>query len=165
MKAIEWRDATVLIREECSPMGREKWRECRDYVQVAEAIRLGVAGDPEVVRLAAAMGIAAGIWNSKARTLEELDAEFETVCRLLVTGGEMDEKIDESVRTMRSTYRRFRPHGILQLRIALVIEALVMEAECLTEPEIQCEPARLPHLLADGPVAPHRVGSPFGQSR
>ena len=62
----------------------EVYRTCRDYGEVAEAIRGMVIRGAPAIGVAAAMGVALGIKNSAAQTISELRGDFERIAETLV---------------------------------------------------------------------------------
>ena len=61
----------------------EIYRTCRDYEEVAEAIRSMVIRGAPAIGVAAAMGVALGIKNSAAQTISELRGDFERIAETL----------------------------------------------------------------------------------
>jgi methylthioribose-1-phosphate isomerase len=61
----------------------EVYRTCRNYDEVAEAIRSMVIRGAPAIGVAAAMGVALGVKNSTARTIPELRDDFERIAETL----------------------------------------------------------------------------------
>jgi methylthioribose-1-phosphate isomerase len=78
-KTIEWTDGGVRMIDQTRLPAEEVYRTCRDYREVAEAIRAMVIRGAPAIGIAAAMGIALGVKQSAARTVAALRAEFESI--------------------------------------------------------------------------------------
>src|SRR4051794_35642188 len=80
MKTIEWTSEGVrLIDQRLLPL-REEYKTCRSYQEVAEAIRnMTIRGAP-AIGVAAAMGIALGVLQSRAASPDALRPEFQQMC-------------------------------------------------------------------------------------
>ncbi len=78
-KTIEWTDDGVRMIDQTRLPAHEVYRTCRDYREVAEAIRSMVIRGAPAIGVAAAMGIALGVKNSAAKNVEELRADFGTI--------------------------------------------------------------------------------------
>jgi len=82
-KTIEWTDEGVRMIDQTRLPAAEVYRTCRDYEEVAEAIRSMVIRGAPAIGVAAAMGVALGVKNSGARTLPALRADFERIAETL----------------------------------------------------------------------------------
>ncbi len=129
MKAIAWSNGIVVVLDARLLPGREVYHICRTYPEVAEAIRSGAVKDPAVLRIATAMGIALGAHGSPAETPEEFDREFEAICLAVTRAREGDDNLVRVAAQSRATYHKYRAGGMLVVRIALIMEALILQAE------------------------------------
>ncbi len=82
-KTIEWTVEGVRILDQTRLPAEEVYRTCRDYSAVAEAIRSMVIRGAPAIGVAAAMGIALGIKNSRAKTVRELRREFDIMAETI----------------------------------------------------------------------------------
>src|SRR5256886_2079090 len=82
-KTIEWTENGVRMIDQLRLPAEEVYRTCRDYREVAEAIRSMVIRGAPAIGVAAAMGVALGVKRSTASTVTELRAEFETVTQTI----------------------------------------------------------------------------------
>ena len=82
-KTIEWTDEGVRMIDQTRLPAAEVYRTCRDYDEVAEAIRGMVIRGAPAIGVAAAMGVALGIRNSGARSVSALRADFERIAETL----------------------------------------------------------------------------------
>lgn len=78
-KTIEWTSEGVRMIDQLLLPGEEVYNTYRTYPEVAEAIRSMVIRGAPAIGVAAAMGVALGVKNSKAQTVAELQGEFETI--------------------------------------------------------------------------------------
>lgn len=77
---IEWSgDAVTMIDQRLLPV-KEVYVKCKTYQEVAEAIREMIIRGAPAIGVAAAMGIALGAQNIKAKGFEEFYNEYEVIC-------------------------------------------------------------------------------------
>src|SRR2546428_12693265 len=80
IRAIEiYPDRVRLLDQRKLPLV-EEYVECRTYQEVAEAIRTMVVRGAPAIGVAAAGGIALGAQRLRAGSVEEVAAQFETIC-------------------------------------------------------------------------------------
>jgi len=83
LPTIEWTsDAVVMIDQRKLP-GVETYVKCRTAPQVAKAIKTMVIRGAPAIGVAAAMGLALGVRQSKATGTQKLAAEFYKLCELM----------------------------------------------------------------------------------
>src|SRR5207244_2910748 len=75
-------DAVVMIDQRKLP-AEEVYVRCRTAAEVARAIKSMVIRGAPAIGVAAAMGIALGIRNSKSTGTQKLAAEFYKICELM----------------------------------------------------------------------------------
>src|SRR5450432_2013721 len=80
---IEWTDAGVVMLDQRRLPAEEISYTYVDYREVAKAIREMVIRGAPAIGVAAAMGVALGVQNSKATSVEALKPEFEEICETL----------------------------------------------------------------------------------
>ena len=80
VKTIEWKNDRVVMLDQRLLPHREVYRVCRNYEQVAEAIRQMVIRGAPAIGVAAAMGVALGALKAPAKTF---DREFERILSML----------------------------------------------------------------------------------
>lgn len=78
-KTIEWTSEGVRMIDQTLLPSEEVYRTYRTYPEVAEAIRSMVIRGAPAIGVAAAMGVALGVKNSRAKGLAELRSDFETI--------------------------------------------------------------------------------------
>ena len=80
---IEWTPAGVVMIDQRRLPGELVRHTYTDYREVGAAIRDMVIRGAPAIGVAAAMGLALGVSRSQARSLEELRAEFPTICETI----------------------------------------------------------------------------------
>jgi methylthioribose-1-phosphate isomerase len=112
-------DQTRLPREEV-------YVTCRDYQEVAEAIRSMIIRGAPAIGVAAAMGVAIGVLHADPA---KLDAEFETICDTLAGTRPTAVNLFWAIDRMKKLYAALRPCPIEQIRAAFVDEAKKVRLE------------------------------------
>ncbi|HEV2492753.1 MAG TPA: S-methyl-5-thioribose-1-phosphate isomerase [Terriglobia bacterium] len=105
-KTIEWTDDGVRMIDQTRLPGEEVYRTCRDYREVAEAIRSMVIRGAPAIGVAAAMGIALGVKNSAARSVAELRAEFEAIAETISRTRPTAVNLFWAVKRMRGVFEQ-----------------------------------------------------------
>jgi methylthioribose-1-phosphate isomerase len=129
IQTIEWTDASVVMLDQKLLPGQEIYRTYTSYHEVAEAIRSMVIRGAPAIGIAAAMGVAIGVKNSSARSLEDLDREFEVICSTIAGTRPTAVNLFWAVDRMKEVYRRTRPEGLEEICRALVQESVTMHQE------------------------------------
>src|SRR5678815_4911245 len=76
IKTVEWTDEGVRMIDQRKLPTVEEYPLFRTYEEVAQAIRDMVVRGAPAIGVAAAMGVALGVRDSRAQSSEELKAEF-----------------------------------------------------------------------------------------
>lgn len=105
-KTIEWTADGVRMIDQTRLPAEEVYRTCRDYREVAEAIRSMVIRGAPAIGVAAAMGIALGVKNSSARSVAELRAEFETIASIMSKTRPTAVNLFWAVKRMRGIFEQ-----------------------------------------------------------
>lgn len=129
IETIEWKGSAVIMIDQRLLPSKEVYNCYTDYRGVADAIRTMVIRGAPAIGVAAAMGIALGIKNAKARDMEELDEQFQRICSEISSTRPTAVNLFWAVERMKSLYRRMRAQGIEAVRAALVAESLAMKEE------------------------------------
>jgi methylthioribose-1-phosphate isomerase len=129
IRTIEWKDSAVVMIDQQLLPGLEVYRTYTDYREVAEAIRAMVIRGAPAIGVAAAMGVALGVKKALASTIEELDPQFEEICRVIVSARPTAVNLPWAVERMKKIYQRERGGGVEGVRAALESEALAMHDE------------------------------------
>jgi methylthioribose-1-phosphate isomerase len=159
-KTIEWTEDGVRMIDQTRLPAEEVYRICRDYREVAEAIRSMVIRGAPAIGVAAAMGIALGIKQSAARTVAELRAEFEAIAETISRTRPTAVNLFWAVKRMREVSERSLTAQVSEAeKLAGVRVRLVEEAQRILAEDIAANEAMGRHgatLLPDsGTVLTH----------
>ena len=80
VEPIRWTPEGVVLLDQRRLPGEVIYHTYTDYRELAQAIKDMVIRGAPAIGVAAAMGVAIGVERSQAKTLEELRAEFATIC-------------------------------------------------------------------------------------
>ena len=83
IQTLEWTDSGVRFIDQTKLPMEETYVTCTTYVQVADVIRNMVVRGAPAIGVAAAMGVALGVKNSKAENVGALKQEFDQICDLI----------------------------------------------------------------------------------
>jgi methylthioribose-1-phosphate isomerase len=126
VETIQWTDEGVVMIDQRRLPREEVYVTCRDYREVAEAIRSMVIRGAPAIGVAAAMGVALGVLKADP---PRLDAEFETVCSTLAAARPTAVNLFWAIARMRNLYAGVRALPIERVRERLVAEAKQMRLE------------------------------------
>src|SRR5438270_5404907 len=83
IQTLEWTASGVRFIDQTKLPNEETYVTCTTYEQVADVIRNMVVRGAPAIGVAAAMGIALGVKNSKAENGAELKKDFDTICDVI----------------------------------------------------------------------------------
>jgi len=129
ISTIEWEDSAVVMLDQRLLPNQEVYNSYPDYLGVAEAIRTMVIRGAPAIGVAAAMGIALGIQNAPAKTVDDLDSRLEQVCQVIGATRPTAVNLFWAVERMKRVYQAARAAGIEEIRAALIREAQRMHRE------------------------------------
>jgi methylthioribose-1-phosphate isomerase len=143
IETIEWtREGVVMIDQTRLP--RETvFVTCRDYVEVAEAIRNMIIRGAPAIGVAAAMGVAIGALKS-----DNLEADMPLICDTLAKTRPTAVNLFWAIDRMKRVYNENKSAGLHEVR-----ERLVKEAQHVREEDIAINQAIGRHggeLVPDG---------------
>src|SRR5512143_2428813 len=120
IQTLEWTDSGVVFIDQTKLPTEETYVTCTTHQQVADVIRNMVVRGAPAIGVAAAMGIALGVKNSKAENGADLKKDFDQIC--------------ETIRQTRPTavtlfWAIRRMQQISQIKQSLIEEAQRMHAE------------------------------------
>jgi methylthioribose-1-phosphate isomerase len=124
IETIEWtRDGVVMIDQTRLP--RETvFVTCRDYLEVAEAIRGMIIRGAPAIGVAAAMGVALGALKSK-----NLEADMPVICETLAQTRPTAVNLFWAIDRMKRVYAETKSAGLAAVREKLVAEAQQVRTE------------------------------------
>jgi methylthioribose-1-phosphate isomerase len=128
---IEWTEKGVVILDQRRLPADEISYTYNDYREVAKAIREMVIRGAPAIGVAAAMGVAIGVQKSKARTLEELKAEFAVICEVLAETRPTAVDLFWALKRMKQRFTELArtTKDLPAIRQALIEEAKLVHAE------------------------------------
>jgi methylthioribose-1-phosphate isomerase len=126
---LEWTDSGVRFIDQTKLPTEETYVTCKTYEQVADAIRNMVVRGAPAIGVAAAMGIALGVKNSKADSGAELKLEFDRMCEVMARTRPTAVNLFWAIRRMQDKFEYLRRQPVAQIKQALVEEAQRMHAE------------------------------------
>jgi methylthioribose-1-phosphate isomerase len=126
---LEWTDQGVRFLDQTKLPTEETYVTCKTYEQVADAIRTMVVRGAPAIGVAAGMGIALGVQNSKAETTGELKRDFDQICGAIAKTRPTAVNLFWAIRRMQEKFERVRIRPIPQIKEDLVEEAKRMHAE------------------------------------
>jgi len=103
-KTIEWTEAGVRMLDQTRLPGEEIYRTYTDYREVAEAIRSMVIRGAPAIGVAAAMGVALGVKNSRSETVAELRADLDTISETLAKTRPTAVNLFWAIQRMRKVF-------------------------------------------------------------
>ena len=129
IQTLEWTPRGVVFIDQTKLPTEEVYVTCTTHQQVADVIRNMVVRGAPAIGVAAAMGIALGVQNSKAETGAELKKEFDQICEIIRQTRPTAVNLFWAIRRMTEKFEHLRARPIPQIKQALVEEAQRMHAE------------------------------------
>src|SRR5216110_2454220 len=83
LPTIEWKDDAVVMIDQRKLPAEEIYVRCQSAAQVAKAIKTMVIRGAPAIGVAAAMGLALGVKQTKTTGTQKLAAEFYKLCELM----------------------------------------------------------------------------------
>ncbi len=129
IQTLEWTDRGVRFIDQTKLPTEETYVTCKTYQQVADVIRNMVVRGAPAIGVAAAMGIALGVKESKAETTGDLKREFDQVCDVIGKTRPTAVNLFWAIRRMQQKFELLRVRPPQQIKQALIEEAQRMHAE------------------------------------
>jgi methylthioribose-1-phosphate isomerase len=129
IQTLEWTDAGVRFIDQTKLPTEETYVTCKTYTQVADVIRNMVVRGAPAIGVAAAMGIALGVKNSKAENGGDLKHDFDQICDVIGKTRPTAVNLFWAIKRMRDKFEMLRVRPLPQIKQALVEEAQRMHAE------------------------------------
>src|ERR1700693_5469422 len=83
IQTLEWTASGVRFIDQTKLTNEEVYVTCTTHQQVADVIRNMVVRGAPAIGVAAAMGIALGVNNSTAESIDKLRQEFDHICDMI----------------------------------------------------------------------------------
>jgi len=129
IQTLEWTDSGVRFIDQTKLPTEETYVTCKTYTQVADVIRNMVVRGAPAIGVAAAMGIALGVKNSKAENGGDLKHDFDQICDVIGKTRPTAVNLFWAIKRMRDKFEMLRVRPLPQIKQALVEEAQRMHAE------------------------------------
>src|SRR5436190_12960083 len=129
IQTLEWTESGVRFIDQTKLPNEEVYVTCTTYQQVADVIRNMVVRGAPAIGVAAAMGIALGIQNSKAENTNDLRREFDDISDLIGKTRPTAVNLFWAIGRMREKFELVSRKPIAQIKQALIEEAQRMHAE------------------------------------
>jgi len=129
IETLEWTDSGVRFIDQTKLPTDETYVTCTTYGQVADVIRNMVVRGAPAIGVAAAMGVALGVKDSKAESAGELKQDFDQICEVIGQTRPTAVNLFWAIRRMRDKFEQLRVRSLPQIKQALIDEALRMHAE------------------------------------
>jgi methylthioribose-1-phosphate isomerase len=129
IQTLEWTDKGVRFLDQTKLPTEESYVTATTYQQVADAIRTMVVRGAPAIGVAAGMGIALGLKNSKAETLADLKKDFDQICSAIGETRPTAVNLFWAIRRMQEKFETLRVRPMPQIKQALIEEAQRMHAE------------------------------------
>jgi methylthioribose-1-phosphate isomerase len=129
IQTLEWTDQGVRFIDQTKLPTEETYVTCQTHEQVAEVIRTMVVRGAPAIGVAAAMGIALAVKNSKAETVGDLKRDFNQACDVIGKTRPTAVNLFWAIRRMQEKLERIRIRPLSQIRQTLIEEAQRMHAE------------------------------------
>ena len=129
IQTLEWTDSGVRFIDQTRLPTEEVYVVCTTHEQVAEVIRNMVVRGAPAIGVAAAMGIALGVKNSKAASIGELERDLDQICEVISKTRPTAVNLFWAVRRMRQKFESLRTHPLAQVKQGLIEESKRMHAE------------------------------------
>jgi methylthioribose-1-phosphate isomerase len=126
VETIQWTEAGVVMIDQTRLPREETFVTCRDYNEVAEAIKTMIIRGAPAIGVAAAMGVAIGVLKADPA---DLDARFAEICDRLAATRPTAVNLFWAIDRMKRLYAGLRGRPIAEIRARLVTEACEIRAE------------------------------------
>src|SRR6202041_3385302 len=129
IQTLEWTDKGVRFIDQTKLPMEEVYVTCTTHEQVADVIRNMVVRGAPAIGVAAAMGIALGVNNSKAESSGELKRDLDQISDMIGQTRPTAVNLFWAIRRMKEKFERIRIRPIAQIKQELIEESKRMHAE------------------------------------
>ena len=133
VETIQWTSAGVVMIDQTRLPREQVYVTCKDYLEVADAIKTMVIRGAPAIGVAAAMGVALGVLNTAAA---DLDAEFPRICETLAATRPTAVNLFWAIDRMKSLYASLKGLPIRTVRERLIQEAQLIRLKTSPLPGI-----------------------------
>ena len=129
IQTLEWTSSGVRFIDQTKLPTEETYITCTTHEQVADVIRNMVVRGAPAIGVAAAMGVALGIQNSKATRVPALESDFNSIAEIIAATRPTAVNLFWGIRRMREKFDSIKSRPIPEIKSALVEEAQRMHAQ------------------------------------
>jgi methylthioribose-1-phosphate isomerase len=129
IETLEWTDIGVRFIDQTKLPTEEVYVNCTTHEQVADVIRNMVVRGAPAIGVAAAMGIALGMQNSKAATEADLRRELDEVGRIIGETRPTAVNLFWAIQRMKARFDSLHGRPVGEIKRELIEEARRMHAE------------------------------------
>lgn len=126
IQTIQWTDEGVVMIDQTRLPSEERYVTCRNYMEVADAIRTMIIRGAPAIGVAAAMGVAIGVAQADPANL---DAQFARICEELGSTRPTAVNLFWGIDRMKRLYGSVRHLPWNQIRDRLITEAVLIREE------------------------------------
>src|ERR1700692_4008618 len=126
LETIQWTDEGVVMIDQTKLPSEERYVTCRNYREVADAIRTMVIRGAPAIGVAAAMGVAIGVAQADP---DALDVQFAAICEELASTRPTAVNLFWGIDRMKRVYGCVRHLPWDRIRDRLIAEALLVREE------------------------------------
>jgi methylthioribose-1-phosphate isomerase len=129
IQTLEWTDNGVRFIDQTKLPTEETYVNCTTYQEVADVIRNMVVRGAPAIGVAAALGIALGVKNSKAETAGDLKRDLDQICDVIGKTRPTAVNLFWAIRRMQGKFETLRARPVPEIKESIVEEAKRMHAE------------------------------------
>ena len=126
IETVYWGDEGVVMIDQTRLPSREIYVTCRNYKEVADAIRTMIIRGAPAIGVAAAMGVAIGVAQANPN---DLDAQFECICNELASTRPTAVNLFWGIERMKRLFASVRHLPLEEIRGRLIAEARLVREE------------------------------------
>ena len=115
IQTLEWTDQGVRFLDQTKLPTEETYVNCTTYQEVADVIRNMVVRGAPAIGVAAALGIALGVKNSKAETVNDLKRDFDQICGVIGKTRPTAVNLFWAIRRMQAKFETLRARTVAQI--------------------------------------------------
>jgi methylthioribose-1-phosphate isomerase len=129
IQTLEWVEDGVRFIDQTKLPTQEVYVTSRTYQEVADAIQTMIVRGAPAIGVAAAMGIALGVRDSKAGNVSELKRDLDRISDVIGKTRPTAVNLFWAIERMKEKFERLRVRPIAQIKREMVEEAKRMHAE------------------------------------
>lgn len=123
---MRWRNRKLYLLDQTQLPWKEKYRECRNDREVAQAIRDMVVRGAPAIGVAAAFGMVLGAFRARGNSTLSFRRHMEKVATRLMATRPTAVNLRWAIERMQAVLDRYWPQGISAVQKALEVEALAI---------------------------------------